>query len=205
MKDLSGFERGTTSVSHRLSPMVKAFTTFYTYFNAKLNLAYESTKRTDFKKPGDVAHLAADYLLLFWVEAVVAELILQRVPDFDDDDEDPIMWNVLRTLENIASMIPIVKEAAGVVRGFDSAPGGMRGISVLGEAIGVVGRGGVDFFTDDDEVNWFRITRSLTSAAFIFRKLPGGAQLNQVLRAMEEEAKGEDVAPIDYLLYREGK
>lgn len=198
IKDLSGFERGTTSEATRLSPYVRLFTTFYSYFNTKLNLAYEQTKKTDFRKPTDVARLASDYLLLFWAEAVLGEFLLGRSPD---DDEDPLWWNVRLTLQNMAAMLPLMREISSGLQGFDANPAGLRGLNEITKALKTTGSEIGAAVSDEDEVDILKVVESLNSAGGIVFKYPS-AQLNIAIRAMEKSEKGEDVAPIDYLIYR---
>ena len=203
MKDLSGFERGSISAQTRLSPMVRMWTVFYSYFNAKINLAYEQTKKTDFSRPTDIARLATDYAMLFWLEAVVGEMMLQRMPDFDEDDKDPYWWNIKMTLINMAATLPLMKEIAGGMQGFAAAPGGLRGLDEVARAMSTAARQ-VEKFAEGDDVDIIAVIRSLNAAAGILFKYPA-AQINVALKAMKESMEGEDVAPIDYLLYRQSR
>lgn len=200
-KDLSGFERGSTSAQTRLSPVIRLWTSFYSFFNAKLNLAYEKTVSTDFKKPRDVARLASDYLLLFWVEAVIGEFLLQRAPDFEEGEDDPLWWNLKLGLSNMAATIPFLREISSGLQGFDAAPAGLRGLDEVAKATKTVGNTISDIADPDEEVNAYKVFRNLNSAAGIIFKYPA-AQLNQAVRAMEQSSDGEDVQPIDYLLHR---
>ncbi len=79
IKDLAGIQRG--------GALQKLFTNFYSYFNTTWNLAAERTRATDFRKPGQVAALAVDYLLLYTVPAVLGSLLKQLISS-DDEDED---------------------------------------------------------------------------------------------------------------------
>ena len=200
MKDLSGFERGTTGAQTRMSPMVRLWTVFYSYFNAKLNLAYESTRRTDWKKPADVARLASDYVILFWLEAVATAVLQAKLPDFDDDEEDPMLWNLKLVVSNVAATLPGLREIAGGVQGFDAAPAGLRGLEEIAGAAKATGKA-VGDVVEGEEIDINRVIASLNSAAGIVFKYPA-AQINQMLRAMSDAEKGEEVAPIDYVLYR---
>ncbi len=200
MKDLSGFERGTVSESTRLSPMIRLWTTFYSYFNAKLNLAYEQTKKTEFSKPQDVARLATDYLMLFWVEAVIGEFLLGRAPDFEEDDKDPLWWNIKLALSNIAAQFPVLKEIAGGLQGFDAVPGGLRGLDEIAKAGKSVGNLVEDVATGE-EIDIEGTIRALNSAGGIIFKYPS-SQINTTLRAIEKANNGEEVTPMDYLIYK---
>lgn len=200
MKDLSGFERGTISSETRLSPLVKLWTVFYSYFNTKLNLAYESLNRTDFKKPKDIVKLMTDMLLLFWVEAVIGEYLMGREPDFEEDDKDPLWWNIKLALSNIAATIPLLKEIASGLQGFSSSPASLRGLEEISR-LGKVTLKTTQNIIEEEEVDLDETIKALNSAGGILFKYPS-SQINVVLNALEKANQGEDVKPIDYLIYK---
>jgi hypothetical protein len=200
MKDLSGFERGTISEATRLSPFVRLFTVFYSYFNTKLNLAYEQTKKTDFKKPSDIAHLASDYLMLFWVEAVVGEFLLGRAPDFEDSEEDPLWWNIKLTLQNMAASLPVLREISSGLQGFSASPAGLRGLDAVSGAVKTAAKTAENLL-NDEEIDINQVIRSLNGAGGIIFKYPS-SQMNIALKALGDANSGEDVKPIDYFLYK---
>lgn len=199
MKDLAGFERGTLSEGTRLSPLVRLFTTFYSYFNTKLNLAYEQTKKTNFRKPSDVARLASDYLLLFWVEAILGEMLLGRAPD-EDDDEDPLVWGAKLGLKNMAATIPLVREVSGLMDGF-SGVGATKGLGDIAKGATSVYNLANAATSEEEDVDLIKAVQGLNSAAGVIFKLPS-SQINQILRTIDAANRGEEVAPIDYLIYR---
>jgi len=201
LKDLSGFERGSISAQTRLSPMVRLWTSFYSYFNAKLNLAYEKTKQTDFKKPTDVARLATDYLLLFWIEAMLGELLLQRMPDFEEEDKSPFAWGAKLGLSQMAASLPVARELSAGLNGFDAVPAGLRGLSDVARAGQSIGGAIIDAFDEEEDVNILRVIRNVNSAGGILFKYPS-AQMNQALKAIERSNNGEEIDPIDYVLNR---
>ena len=179
---------------------MKLFTVFYSYFNTKLNLAYETAKSTNFKKPTDIARFAGDFLLLFWVEAVIGEYLLGRAPDFEDDEEDPYLWNIKLILSNLAATLPLIKEISSSLQGFDSGPAGLRGLGEVGKAIGSL-TGQATNLVEGEEVDIDKVIKSLNSAGGIVFKYPS-SQINVVLNAMEKAQEGKEVAPIDYLIYK---
>jgi len=202
-KDLSAIERGTTGRTTRLQPLVRMFTIFYSYFNTKLQLAYRATKSTDIKSPRQVAELAGQYALLFWLEVVFGEYMLQRVPDFDDDDEESAWWwHVKMTLQAMAATLPGIRDIAGIMQGFSSAPGGTRGLESIGRALSSGGKAVTTVMEDGfEEVNWGQLLRSTNKAASIVFKYPA-SQMNQILRTLEMKHKGEEPEPLDYLRYK---
>lgn len=203
MKDLAGFERGSVSAGTRLSALVKLWTVFGSYFYTKLQLTYEktATKGPHLSKwPG----LAVDYAMLFWVEAIVGEMILARLPD-DDDDEDAwsAWWNLKLALSSAAAMLPLVREIAGGASGFGAAPAGLRGLEAISTVTNDLTKAVHAAVDSDKDVDWWSTTRHIVSATGIVAKVPGTAQINQALRAMERESEGEDVTMLDYVRYRE--
>lgn len=202
LKDLSAFERGTTSQSTRLNNWVKLWTVFYSYFNTKINLAYESYKTTNFKKPKDIAAFATDYLLLFWFEAAVGDLLLGRTPDFDDDDEETgkLWYNIKLTLQNMAAGFPILREIAAGAQGFSAAPAGTRGLEEISGTAKSLTSAAVKL-SEGEEVDINKIIRDLNSSAGIIFQYPAG-EINVVLRAIEQSQKGREMTPIDYLIYK---
>lgn len=68
--------------------LLKLFTTFYSYFNVLYNLFAKRFKQTDFTKPKDVAHFTASMLALWFVPAVLSEVIAGRGPGEDESWEE---------------------------------------------------------------------------------------------------------------------
>lgn len=74
-KDLSGIQTG--------HPLMKLFTMFYSYFNVLYNLMARRTKMTKWTSPASVAHFAASMMYLWFLPAVLSEIIAGRGPDRD--------------------------------------------------------------------------------------------------------------------------
>lgn len=206
MSVLSPVERGTVTQGVRLSEFVKLWTAFYSYFNAKLNVAMRRTRATDFRKPGEIAHLAADYLMLFWVEAALGDAILRVLPDWlggegDDDEEKDfaagVMFQMELTLMNAAATLPLVRETASALRGFDAAPSATRGLGDVSRGLREIGQFAGAVVSEDEDIEWGQLIRSLVSAGNVVSpvKYPA-SQINVALKAMEDE----DATWIDYLL-----
>jgi hypothetical protein len=130
LKDLSGIERG--------GPALKLFTVFYSFMNTALNLAIAQTMTAN--TPARKAKLAADYVLLFTVPAVLGSLMKEVLTPSGDGDED---WGKLakklaaEQISYLMGMMVVVREfaAAGkIVAGAEGArdyqgPAGTRGIA----------------------------------------------------------------------------
>lgn len=125
LKDLSAIERG--------GPALKLFTVFYSFMNTALNLGVAQTMT-----PRSKARLAADYLLLFTVPAVLGHLLKEALqPGGADDDEDLVRELIASQLEYLMGLMVVVREFAAIGRlaaGAEGArdyqgPAGVRGIA----------------------------------------------------------------------------
>jgi len=199
-KGLSAIERGTLDKQTRTTEIVKLWTTFYSYFNTKLNIAYRQTKGTNFKSPQEVAVLASDYLMLFWIEALIGEAMLGRMPDFEDDEESALWYNIKLILATFAGTVPVLREMSSVLQGFGAAPGGVRGIETLGRGVKTISSVTEDIAKGED-IDLLKVAQPLISAVNVISpvKYPAG-QINVTLEAMRRSNEGEDVDPVDYLI-----
>jgi hypothetical protein len=103
----------------RKHPML---TQFYSYFSVTLNLAIESTAKTNFKNPAAVAGWASDMALLMVIPAILPPLIMYALRGGDDDDERGWMkrlaqWQAGYLLGTVVG----AREFSGMVSGFDYA------------------------------------------------------------------------------------
>lgn len=103
----------------RKHPML---TQFYSYFSVTLNLAAESTAKTDFKNPAAVAGWLGDMALLMVIPAILPSLIMFALKGGDDDDEKSMArriaeWQVGYLLGTVVGL----RELSGAVGGFDYA------------------------------------------------------------------------------------
>ena len=171
VKDLSAIERG--------GPALKLFTTFYSFFNTTLNLGVEKTMTQESK-----AKLAAQYLLLFSVPALLSAALKDALTPGDAGDDDPkklarkligaqlsylfgLMFGV-RELGGIANIV------AGESFGGDyKGPGGTRAIADLlkltkeasqGEADDGLRKAVVNFAGDALRLPAAQINRTVTGA-----------------------------------------
>lgn len=200
---MSPILRGTLGPNTRLNEWIKLYTVFMSYFNTKVNLAMRRTNQTNFKKPEEVARLGLDYLMLFWFETVVGDFILGKLPDFGDDEEPAMSaaaYSLKASLSTFMAGLPVLREAAAFMSGFGTTPPHVRGIEGTVAAGKNVGKVISSPFTDE-EINWYKVARSIVDAGVYLSpvKYPAG-QINVMIKAMEQSSEGEDVAPADYLI-----
>jgi hypothetical protein len=211
MSSLSAFERGTWSPNVRLSETVKLWTTFYSYFNTKLNVAMRKTTGTDFKNPAAVASLAADYLMLFWVETLLGEALLglpgmlfgddDGAGDDDKDWTDYVAHGLWSGVSTMMGALPFAREIASTIQGFDAAPGPARSLGAVGDALKSVARTARDAADPNRDVNLLSFVKYMVAGGNVVSpvKIPAG-QINVAISAMERASKGEDVPLVDYLI-----
>ena len=193
LQDLSAFERGTVGGLTK-SNLIKLFTTFMTYFNAKYNLALESYKNTDFKKPSNVAKFTSDIILLYAVEALIGQFVLGKIPDFDDEDEDSAIAYTFKLMaDNYFAQFPIAREVSSIVKDFDGAPTGFGGVIMASKGL----KSAVNESLED-EPDITKIIEGINQSGGILFHYPAG-QIDVYLDASQRAQEGEEVPVIDYL------
>lgn len=185
----TALERGSLDKDKRQLEMIRAFTPIISYFAAKYNIAYERTKQTNFRNPGQVVSWAWDMSILYIIEGTVGALLANRGPD---DDENKGWWLVKQAMNTFAAGIPFVREAAGAVRGFPA--GGVVGN--VAKTIGDTWNAAATSWKKEE------ITASLAKGALNLAGVAFHAPTNQFTKAIsaaDQEAKGKDITAIDYL------
>lgn len=107
-KDLSAVERG--------GPALKLFTVFYSFMNTAFNLGVE---RTMSNKPGERGKLAADYLMLFVIPAVLSAFIKDALTPGDSGDEelDELAKKIAASqIDYLMGQMVIVREFSGAAK-----------------------------------------------------------------------------------------
>lgn len=194
MQDLSSFERGSIGGQNK-SDVIKMFTAFYTYFNAKWNLAQESYRKTNFRRPADIAKFASDMMLLYFVEAIVGEIILGKLPDFDDEDEDTFAtYSTKLIASNFFAQFPISREAVSVAKGFEGTPSGFSGLAIATKGFTSAIK---EPFEEEPDIT--KIIEGINQGSGIIFHYPSG-QVDVFIDAIQKAQEGEDVAPINYLI-----
>lgn len=142
--DRSAFERGSVHKNIPQTEFVRAFTPFMSYFNAKFNVMYERSKKTQWRNPASIANWAADMSLLYIWESLLGVLIKGQWPEDDDDDESILGMAIKGAASTFMAGIPLLREASGAAQGFGA--GGAVGSwgSVVGNTIIQMNQGEID-------------------------------------------------------------
>lgn len=194
--DRTAIERGSLNRNTRQSDVVRLFTTLGSYMFAKFNVAYTRTMETDFRRPGQVLGLLADFVMLFTVEAVLASIIKGRLPDEEDDDDGDGMtdeWMAFlagETAASVGSTIPFVRDMVGAAQGFGG--GGAYGsiMETMTKPFAQAAQGEVDK----------SLIKSWVDLGGMFLMFPS-AQFNaSVVDPLAALYDGEDIAPIEFVL-----
>lgn len=183
-KDLSAIERG--------GPVSKLFTVFYSFFNTALNLGVGRTMTAENK-----AKLAADYILLFTVPAILGALLKDAMTAGDSGDwDDP--ESILKKLagEQLSFLMGLMVG----VREFTAAAQALTGTQQY--AGGYQGPAGVRMIVDayklalqtkqgemDDGLR-----KSVVNAAGDLLRLPA-AQINRTITGAQALADGKTENP----------
>lgn len=106
----------------------KLLTLFMSYFSTTWNLSAESVRRTKFRDPISVAHMASDMLLLWTVPAVLSALLRTLMQGDDEDDESFATRMIGEQLSYLVAPFIGVREVGGALNGFNqySGPAGTR-------------------------------------------------------------------------------
>ena len=193
-QERTALERGSLNPKIRQSELVRAAVPLISYFMAKTNVAFERTKRTQFIDPvtkvpniGATLNWATDMMMLYTVEALLAEMIRQGLPDDLDD-----LWKkgITETLSSFAAGIPGVRDAWSEARGF-------RGGGALGSTL-------LEFGEFTKQVAQLEFDQALAkSAGRLFGTLfaiPGANQAIKTGTAVHDYANGEDVDMLEFMM-----
>lgn len=193
MTDRSGLERGTVHSRLRQSEIVRAlFTTMASYMYAKTNVAAVRFQDTNFRDPRQVANWTVDMILLYVIEGIVIGWMTGQLGGEGDDDEDPLTFVARTTLNTILGGIPVVREIASEVEGF-------RGGGAFTAVWEFPGKAYVEL-TDDDGGSLQDFKRINDLGGLIFRY--PSKQINRTLDAFIRQIDGEDVSPLEYLMWQ---
>ena len=117
VKDLAEIQRG--------GPVLKLFTTFYSYFSALWNMNVETVKKTDFKSPADFGRMMVDLLILNTVPVVLQYLLLTALRGGSGDDEEWYKTLAKQQLSYLLGQLVFVREFGGIMekRGYEGTAG----------------------------------------------------------------------------------
>jgi len=174
VKDLAQIQRG--------GPLLKLWTNFYSFFNTTYNLAVESGKRTNWKKPASVGRFAVDMMLLYVAPAMMGLALREALKGRGGDDEDLLDKALREQVAYIMGSLVLVREVAGAVQGFRGyeGPAGTRAFSEVGKLFKQVEQGEVDE----------ALLRSLNSVAGILFHYPAG-QVDRSVRGTAALLEGQ--------------
>ncbi len=190
LTDRSGLERGTTSERKRQSELVRMlWTTMASYMYAKANVATQRTRETNFRSPKQVAAWAGDMALLFVVETMLVAVMRGTWPD---DEEDIPGFVGRETLFTVLAGFPGIREVTTEVQGF-------RGGGSLAAFIQAAGRLVTETSDDDASPQDFKAINDVGGIIFRYPS----KQINRTVDALIRDIEGEDVAPIDYIMWRQ--
>lgn len=189
--DRSGVERGTTdTLQQRQSQFVKLWTTLISYMLAKSNIAY-AKGRQFMRNPSlwGATTFAADIVMLFTVEAILAAAIRGRLPD--DDEDGYAEWLAKETAASMASGIPFVREIAAARYGSGNTPIGVF-TNDIWKAMVQAEQGEIDP----------AMIKAFNNVGGTLFHYPSG-QINKAVDAYwAEQVEGEDVALYEYVTGR---
>jgi hypothetical protein len=182
LKDQSAIERG--------GPAQKLFTVFYSFMNTAFNLGVTATMTEKSK-----GKLAAKYLMLYTVPAVLGMMLKQAlVPSGDGDDDENLAQKLINAqLDYLMGLMVVVREfgeAAKMVTGTDdkardyAGPAGLRLISDAGKFAKQVHQGEFDDAFRKTAINLMGDVTGLPSA-----------QVNRTITGANALADGETGNP----------
>lgn len=108
IKDLAAVQRG--------GPMMRLWTNFYSFFSSTYNLAAESRRRRDLRKPTHVGRLAVDYILLFILPATLSYGLYGLLGRHEDDD--PVAGVIRANISYAMGSMLGLRELGGAVQGY---------------------------------------------------------------------------------------
>lgn len=189
--DRTPIERGSVSPNHRQAEYVRIFTALGSYFFAKGNIAANRFTQTQFKNPKQALKFAVDMVVLFSLEAIIVGLIRGQWPD-DDDDETRAGFVAKQTGLAVLSTMPLIREMGSEISGFRGGSVLTAGYEVFGKAYKQVEQG------ENDLPLW----KSLNNLGGIAFKYPS-RQINRTVDSVVKAVDGDEVDPVDYLIWRE--
>jgi len=163
-----------------------------------LNVAITRTRelRAQQITPVEAVNYALDMLLLFSFEAAVMTLAGELFGGGGDDDDDSIAAEIVKeTAKTVAGGLPVVRDLAGMIEGFD---GGTYGaiLKIFADTFRNTAKD-----VSNAEIRKTTVKNAVNLVGMLGR-LPS-AQINRVIDAAWREAEGEDVAPVEYLFGRQ--
>lgn len=183
IKDLAGIQRG--------GPLLKIWTSFYSYFNVTWNRNVEAVGRTHFRNPVEVGRLAVDMLLINILPASLGWITKQALTgDADDWDE----WVTKLIQANLSYMLGLMiglREFGSAIQGYAGyeGPAGVRFFSSITKLVKQTAQG------EMDRAWW----RAFWEGAGILFHFPG-AQVRRTIEGFNAMMEGETHNPLALLV-----
>ena len=180
--DLAAIQRG--------GPLKKLWTNFYSFFSTTYQLTVEAVDRTDFRKPKDVALLAADLALLYTLPALLGTVVKSALHGGPDDDDEFLRSLIADQLNYLFGTVVGLREVSAAVQGATglysdySGPGGARFFAEFAKLGKQAAQGEVDE----------AFLKALNSSAGIVFHYPAG-QINATLAGIQAIADGKTENP----------
>ncbi|MCZ2412928.1 MAG: hypothetical protein LC136_01505 [Burkholderiales bacterium] len=157
VKDLAGVQRG--------NELKRALSMFYSYFSATWNMASESTARTNFRKPAQVAGWLADMVVLSVVPVLAQQVVFSLLRGGGGDDDKDWEERMLDLFKQLGAFwmntLIGVREFSGMVQGFDyNGPAAARAIVEAGNVGKAAGKA-LDPDEDLDDNDYRRVLKSV--------------------------------------------
>lgn len=157
VKDLAGVQRG--------NELKRALSMFYSYFSATWNMASESTARTNFRKPAQVAGWLADMVVLSVVPELAQQVVFSLLRGGGGDDDKDWEERMLDLFKQLGAFwmntLIGVREFSGMVQGFDyNGPAAARAIVEAGNVGKAAGKA-LDPDEDLDDNDYRRVLKSV--------------------------------------------
>jgi len=180
--DLAAIQRG--------GPLKKLWTNFYSFFSTTYNLTAEAVGRTNFRKPREVALLAADLALLYTLPALLGTVVKSALHGGPDDDDEFLRSLIADQLNYLFGTVVGLREVSAAVQGATglysdySGPGGARFFAEFAKLGKQAAQGEVDE----------AFLKALNSSAGIVFHYPAG-QINATVSGLQALADGKTENP----------
>ena len=187
----TNFERGTISPQIRNTEMVRAWSLFLSYFAAKVNVAWERSKRAQFREnPMEFINYPVDMVMLFMVEGVLAAIIKEGWPEGDDEEVAAQLGQmaVWEGVNSLAAGVPLAREVATASKGFSTG-------GAIGGFAQSVADAGVQISQGEVDAAAVKAVNNVTGVLFRYPT----SQVNKTGQAFFEDTPWNDVKWWEYI------
>lgn len=189
--DKNAMQRGTLSDNVRQSEYIRATTALMGYLIAKQNAGYELVRKANVRNVRGASKLAANLVLLFAVEGMLARVIRGQWPDDDDDDgsmaDDWLALAASEGASNLFGGVPGLSQAVTELRGYTDRSLVSEAWHAAGQAMTQAEQGEADEGAAKAAVNLAGLSVGVPSS-----------QINRTLSAIVARDE-QDVTPWEYV------